>query len=385
MDKRQILRIAGGGFIAAAMISSVSGCSSALPSKALQAWKPPADDLEIRRWMISHALLAPNAHNLQSWLVDLDQADTIVLRMDMTRLLPETDPWSRQLVISQGTFIELLDLAAKERGYRADIEIFPEGAFNHQAPDSRPTAKIHLTKDDRVKPDPLFAYIFNRHTHRGIYDNVEPSNVALETLSQSVNDLPVKFGVITSADPAMHKHQQIAMDAWRIEMTTGRTLMETYKVLRVGPQEITEHRDGVSLNTPMIRALTALGLFDRTKPSAPDSMAIKGQLSEFNEKILSTPAFLWIATSDNERKTQLVAGRAYVRVQLAATSLGLFMHPVSQALQEYPEQAEPYKAIHQLLGGNQNGRTVQMWTRLGAAKPTEPSPRKDVEAFIAKA
>ena len=168
-------------------------------------------------------------------------------------------------------------------------------------------------------------------------------------------------------------------------MTTGRTLMETYKVLRVGPQEITEHRDGVSLNTPMIRALTALGLFDRTKPSAPDSMAIKGQLSEFNEKILSTPAFLWIATSDNERKTQLVAGRAYVRVQLAVTSLGLFMHPVSQALQEYPEQAEPYKAIHQLLGGNQNSRTVQMWTRLGAAKPIEPSPRKDVEAFIAKA
>ena len=53
--------------------------------------------------------------------------------------------------------------------------------------------------------------------------------------------------------------------------------------------------------------------------------------------------------------------------------------------QEYPEQAEPYKAIHQLLGGNQNSRTVQMWTRLGAAKPIEPSPRKDVEAFIAKA
>ena len=277
MNKRQILRIAGGGFIAAAMISSVSGCSSALPSKALQAWKPPADDLEIRRWMISHALLAPNAHNLQSWLVDLDQADTIVLRIDMTRLLPETDPWSRQLVISQGTFIELLDLAAKERGYRADIEIFPEGAFNHQAPDSRPTAKIQLTKDDRVKPDPLFAYIFNRHTHRGIYDNVEPSHAALETLSQSVNDLPVKFGVITSADPAIHKHQQIAMDAWRIEMTTGRTLMETYKVLRVGPQEITEHRDGVSVGQVAHRSTPGEPhLGDGHRPPRPGWATVRG-------------------------------------------------------------------------------------------------------------
>ena len=65
-----------------------------------QAWKSPPPDMDIRRWALSHALLAPHAHNLQSWLVDLDTPDTIVLRMDLRRLLPETDPWSRQLVIS---------------------------------------------------------------------------------------------------------------------------------------------------------------------------------------------------------------------------------------------------------------------------------------------
>ena len=112
MNKRQFLRISGGGLIAAATLSSLPGCSSDLPPEAIAAWRPPAADMDIRRWAISHALLAPHAHNLQSWLVDLDTPDTIVLRLDLRRLLRETDPWSRQLVISQGTFLELMQMAA---------------------------------------------------------------------------------------------------------------------------------------------------------------------------------------------------------------------------------------------------------------------------------
>ncbi len=32
-------------------------------------------------------------------------------------------------MMSQGTFLELLDLAARERGQRAEITLFPEGEF----------------------------------------------------------------------------------------------------------------------------------------------------------------------------------------------------------------------------------------------------------------
>ena len=385
MNRRQLLRIAGGGFIAAATLTTVSGCSSALPPEALLAWQPPSDQMEIRRWALSHALLAPHAHNLQSWLVDLEQADTIVLRMDLGRLLPETDPWSRQLVISQGTFIELLDLAAKERGYRADVELFPEGEFSASAPDGRPTACIRLVKDTNVKADPLFAQIFKRHTNRGMYDPRVPEPSILQALTDSVTGLPVHFGVVTSADAAMQDHRRIANTAWQIEMQTPRTLMESYKVLRVGPQEIARHRDGLSINSPMVRAMTTLGLFDRSKASAPDSYAITGQISEFKDKMASTPACLWLTTTANDRRSQILAGRAYVRVQLAATAQGLGMHPLSQALQEYPEQAQPYREIHQLLVSAGETGTVQMWTRLGHAPAVEASPRRGLQAHLAKA
>ncbi|MEY3698481.1 MAG: hypothetical protein RL631_1134, partial [Pseudomonadota bacterium] len=212
MNKRQFLRISGGGLIAAATLSSLPGCSSDLPPEAIAAWRPPATDMDIRHWAISHALLAPHAHNLQSWLVDLDIPETIVLRLDLRRLLPETDPWSRQLVISQGTFLELLHMAANERGYRADISMFPQGEFDAKTPDSRPTALIRLVKDDGVKADPLFTHIFNRHTHRGVYENRIPNAQARQTLADSVKDFPVQLGLVTSEDASMQQHRAIAMD-----------------------------------------------------------------------------------------------------------------------------------------------------------------------------
>ncbi len=384
MNKRQFLRVAGGGVIAAATLGSLQGCSSALPPEAVAAWKPPADDLEIRRWALSHALLAPHAHNLQSWLVDLDTPDTIILRLDPRRVLPETDPWSRQLVISQGTFLELLDLAAKQKGYRAEINLFPEGEFDSKAPDGRPTARIRLVRDPAVQSDPLFAQIFNRHTQRGLYERRIPDAQARQALEDSVKGYPVKFGLVTADEPSMQQHREIAMEAWRIELQTPHTLMESYKLLRVGPEEIARYRDGLYINAPMVRALVALGLFDRSKPSEPDSSVIKRQIAEFNEKMATTPACMWLTTSDNTRTTQVNAGRAYVRVQLAATALGLRMHPLSQALQEYPEQEKNYKAIHQLLAGKDSSETVQMWTRLGYAEPSQPSPRRGLQALLQK-
>ena len=58
------------------------------------------------------------------------------------------------------------------------------------------------------------------------------------------------------------------------------------------------------------------------------------------------------------------------------------MQPLSQALQEYPEQAQSYRAIHRLLGATQTGQTVQMWARVGYAPAVSPAPRRRLADFI---
>ena len=99
----------------------------------------------------------------------------------------------------------------------------------------------------------------------------------------------------------------------------------------------------------MLVALDRVGLFDRSRFPGVDSPAIQGQIRDFDAITASTPAYLWLVTEGNRRTQQIDAGRAYVRVNLAATAAGLALHPNEQSLQEYPEVAAPYRAVQALL------------------------------------
>ena len=389
MQRRSFIRLAGGGTVAAAALAvgSLSACTTAMPVQAVEAWQGPLAALaesDVRRWILSYAILAPHSHNLQSWMADLRVPGEITLSCDLKRLLPQTDPLSRQIMMSHGTFLELLDMAARERGLRADIALFPEGAFGVDKLDTRPVARIRFTPDATVAKDPLFAQVLHRHTHRGSYDVARAVPAAAwSALAASMGTANVRLGHVGLDNPsAMEVHRRIAAQAWRIELTTPRTIMESFDVLRVGPAEIAQHRDGLSLLSPVPVAMAALGLFNRSKPPASDDYATTSQIKNFGEKLASTPGFLWMVTDANDRVTQIQAGRAYVRVQLAATANGLAMQPLSQALQEYAEQKTPYAEIHALAGAQRPGQTVQMWARVGYAAPGEPSPRRKLQDFI---
>ena len=390
MQRRNFLRIAGGGSIAAATLGSagLSACSAGMPAEAIEAWRGPGPEVnasaDLRRWLLSYAILAPHSHNLQSWVVDLGTPDEIVLSCDLRRLLPQTDPLSRQIMMSHGTFLELLDLAARERGLRADIALFPQGAFGPDRLDTRPVARIRLVPDAAVRKDPLFAQILRRHTNRGAYDlaRAVPAQ-AWQAMREALQPHALRFGQVgvEQAD-ALTLHRKLALEAWRIELSTPRTIMESYDVLRVGASEIAAHRDGLSLLDPMVVLLNRFGLFDRSKAPAPDDYATTSQITDFGAKLDSTPGFVWLVSEGNDRVTQVNAGRAYARVQLAATAHGLAMQPLSQALQEYPEQARPYADVHALCGASLPGQTVQMWARVGYAPAVEPAPRRRLQDFI---
>jgi hypothetical protein len=384
VNRRHFVRVTGGGCIVAATAAS-AGCSQQMPSAAIAPWSGPGQEPDVRRWILSYAILAPHSHNLQSWRVDLGTPDEIVLRCDLSRLLPATDPYSRQIMMSHGTFLELLDIAARERGLRTEITLFPEGEFGPDKLDGRPVARIRLQPDATVKADPLFAQILKRRTNRSLYDLHRPVPAAAwQAMADAVQPNPLRFGFAgTDQAAALAQHRTIAAEAWRIELVTPRAMLETYKVLRVGAQEIDQHRDGLYVLDPMVVLLNRVGLFDRSKAPAPDDYATTSQIKDFGKKLDSTPAFLWMVTEGNDRRTQVGAGRAYARVQLAATAHGLAMQPLQQALQEYPEQAIPYAGIRRLLDAQQPARTIQMWARVGFAPPVGPAPRRGLAAQLA--
>jgi hypothetical protein len=389
MDRRAFVRLVGGGLVLAGT-GGIAGCAAGMPGEAVAAWQGPGAETDLRRWILAHAILAPHSHNLQSWLVDLRTEGEIVLRCDRQRLLPETDPFGRQIMMSHGTFLELLDLAARERGQRAEITLFPEGAFGADGPDDRPVARVRLVADAAQPRDPLFTQIVHRHTNRNVYDPGRPVPAAAwQAMADAVKPHPLRFGFVGADRPdaaeTLQRQRDIAREAWRIELVTPRTMLESYRWLRIGGSEIARHRDGISITSPMLVALDRLGLFDRTRAPAPDDTAVTSQRKDFDAKLASTPGFLWMVSDGNDRATQVNAGRAYARVQLAATAHGVVMQPLQQALQEYPEQAGPYAEIHRELGAGRPAQTVQMWARVGFAEPVGPAPRRGLDAHLVRA
>ena len=123
LQRRQFIRILGGGAVssiaaAAAVTTGLTACSQGMPSEAIEAWRGPQaaaiNNPDVRHWLLSYAILAPHSHNLQSWVADLGTPNQITLYCDLKRLLPQTDPLSRQIMMSHGTFLELLDMADRK-------------------------------------------------------------------------------------------------------------------------------------------------------------------------------------------------------------------------------------------------------------------------------
>ena len=104
----------------------------------------------------------------------------------------------------------------------------------------------------------------------------------------------------------------------------------------------------------------------RAQLADPDSRAFKAGIDSYRDMLERTPGYLWITSPGNTRADQIAAGRAYVRANLAAAAAGRGIHPVSQALQEYPEMAGELAALHQRLAVAAP-RRIQMLARLGSA------------------
>jgi hypothetical protein len=373
MNRRKFLAIAGssGVILAAAGIGGFVTTRS--PESALQPWNSVRSGYpDPMRRALSYAILAPNPHNRQPWVVDLKSDTEATLGCDLARLLPETDPFDRQIVIGLGCFLELFSLAAGQDGFRAEIELFPQGEPENRL-DDRPIAHLRLVADTQLAPDPLFAYALQRRTNRNPYDTTRPVSAQdLEAINATVGPAVISAGTV--ARVGLQQLRDLSQVALRDEINDAAAFGESVDLMRIGRAEIEANPDGISIGGPFLEALGILGVVSREAMADPNSSSFQIGLDMADEQAQTAMGFLWINTLGNTRGHQIAAGRAYLRQALGVASLGLSMQPMSQALQEYPAMAGHLKRVHELLAESA-GERVQMLARIGYADTVPPSPR----------
>ncbi len=383
MQKRQFIRVLGGGTVLAASGLALTGCGSITP--ATQAWRDAGkEQSDVRRSLLSYALLAPNPHNLQSWLADLRQPDSITLLCDAKRLLPETDPMGRQIMIGQGCFLELLVIAASHYGYAAQVDMFPEGTpgdtLQALSASSREIARVRLARSS-VAADPLFTQIVNRRSNKDPFELNKPvAEQSLEAIvkAAAMPGVTARYSIAADKVAAL---REITWNAHLKEVTTPHTLMESVRLMRIGASEINQHRDGISLSGPIMEAGKLFGFINRESLADPQSSGFAQGLKKYYAIMSTAMGHMWLSTAGNSRQDQINSGRAYVRMNLKATELGIGMHPLSQALQEFAEMAPLHQTMRRELEIAQ-GHTAQMLMRVGYGPQAQPKPRRELESLL---
>jgi len=384
-NRRNFLKIMGGGLILAAGAGTLFA-TTRTPTKAIEPWRLAlgpevrnATAEDPRRIVLSHAILAPNPHNRQPWVVDLGTPDEMVLFCDLDKRLPHTDPFDRQITIGLGCFLELAEMTARQIGMRADITVFPQGESFPRL-DARPVARIRLSKDQKVKPDPLFAYILERRSNKDPFDTSKTVNEMDAANIVQASHKDVTTGSVVAKD-AVENLRKITWDALFAEMHTYEANKESIDLMRMGKAEINASPDGIDMGGVFLETLSMLGQLNREDLINQESSAFKNGIPIVLEPLGSAMGYVFIKTNGNARSDQIAAGRSYVRMNLKSTELGIAIHPLSQALQEYDEVAKYNRQINQALGTGAE-ETLQMFSRIGYGKKPNPSPRWHYEAKI---
>ena len=376
MDRRKFLKVAGGGVILAAGVGALGMRLTRMPEAASQPWRDAGSLYdEPRRKALSYAILAPNPHNRQPWLIDLAAADTVTVHVDRDRVLPHTDPLNRQITIGIGCFLELMRMAASQDGYRVAFDLFPDGQ-DASALDARPVAVARFTQDPSVTRDPLFRHVLARRSLKEPFDLERPvPTPAMDAMRAVVGN---GNAVGASNDPAhVATLRALTSAAMLIEIETPRTYKESVDLFRIGKTEIEANPDGIDFSGPMFEAMHLTGMFTREAALDTTSTAYAEGITAVLRTTDTAMGHVWLVSPGNTRIDQINAGRDWLRINLAATAAGLGAHPLSQALQEYPEMAASYAEAHRMLAPG--GGTVQMLGRLGYGIATPPSPRWPLE------
>lgn len=338
--------------------------------------------------LVAGGLLAASNHNMQPWKINLDKSDPMVLYLyaDSARMTKKVDPYARQMMITQGTFLEYAALTGEKEGWHTAISLFPDGAYDEknlaESMNRKPLAKLTLSKT-QAKSDPLYNAIFLPDTNREAYrmEKISSSRVsALESLAGG-NGITIKL----YQDPAnLRKIGGYALQSATIEAGVTRVMDESNAIFRANEYQKNQYRYGYSVEgqgTSGFMKNLLQGLLTLFPSLNTGKAASQNFINYTRTSVDNTPAYAMIVTAGNSRVEQIESGMLYSRLVLTGHTLGLVMQPLSQVLEEYPEMNTPYTEFkHAYAPG---GGTVQMLFRVG--EPTKSTPlsmRRDVTNLI---
>lgn len=380
------------GVLALVAIGVLTAGGLFVPARYLTAWDRGyhEDFDDPRLQLVAHGLLAPSGHNMQPWMVRLDDADPEVFEVfvDAERLTPAVDPFARQTLVSTGTFLEYVRVAGARLGWAVDITLFPDGAYDEGAlADSMadlPAARVTISPATPADDDD-YESLFLSDTNRDPYGPAALTPAQHQAL-QGVSTEPGVTLDLLEARAERDDMGERAVRGTTIEAADVAATRETAAVFRSNEWQKNDRPWGFAVEgqgTSGFMRYVMQGMLTLVPALNEGDAAAQRSIDLTVSEVAATPAYGMIRTAGNTRAEQIEAGMLYSRVALRARSLGLVTQPLSQVLQEYPAMAGEYAGVHARYA--EPGETIQMIMRIGTpTREYPPTMRRAVEDLLAE-
>jgi nitroreductase len=321
-------------------------------------------DLEKLRFLVNYAVLAPSSHNSQPWLF-ITHDNHIALHADRTRGLPVADPHDRELVISCGSALFNLRVAAAHFGVPLGIERNPD---DHE--DRLANIRIDAASPVDAKLAGLFEAIPRRVTNRFAY---EPGSVSTDDL-HAFAELCAAHGVSLRGytDDASRQaiaervaeadKQQLASDAFRRELASWLHHNRTGSLDGM-PGYALGFGDLMSLVAPLVVRTFDIG---------------EGVAARDRDLAEHSPALCVLSTSADHHEDWIRSGEALQHLLLEATRRGLAAGFLNQPVE--------IDRLRQDLAQHVGARFPQVLLRLGRpTREARATARRPAEAVTVDA
>lgn len=363
MNRRKFIVGAGGmAALAGAGLLGWRGATGSLDdyqayAAALRAPLPPDP---VVAELIRFATLAPNGHNTQPWRFAVS-GQVVRLMPDLERRTPVVDPDDHHLYVSLGCAAETLAIAGRANGRPGAIDPAPgDGAalaFSFSA--GAPAA------------DPLFDAIPRRQSTRGLFDGRPVPTADLAALA-AAGTMPGVRLVLLTEKARIAKARDLIVAANDRQMTDTAFMDELRRWIRFNPKAAMRSGDGLfsaASGNPSVPDVIGDALFSMI-------VTAKGEGERYARQLETTPLLAAFFAEQANPAHWMTIGRACQRFALTATTLGLKLAFVNQAV----EVAAFRPALAELAG--ESGLRPDLLLRIGYGAALPYSPRRPVAAVM---
>lgn len=272
--------------------------------------------------MIAYGLRAASSHNSQPWLIKIISEDTIELYADMDKALHVVDADYKQLLMSQGTFIESYKQGALKYGYVVDIHY-----SNLNFDDNMPLiATIKANKKANMETvDAISSSTYDAAYSEGDID-------LSITLDECMTAYPGFDYTIVESISDVEKLENMLLEGTVIESKDEAATKELLEVFRWTEWEKNEYRYGLTLNTmpgilkPFIQ--TIMKFSSNNWEAFGDS-----GIAQFKDRLDKQTKYILIKHDDPSDLEYLYSGEIFQ--QLIVEVGGYDLRPAIQVLENF--------------------------------------------------